>query len=202
MAFIEKISKDLKETYIDTYIDFVNQSKIPFLEFADPRDVEMEDSSFKPISTKYNGRDFLSEHKDGLFLKSLEDENVFVRFYYTNSKEDGERIYHDHALFFTFTDSTFKVHQADLYSNVSFPDLLKQAKYYYLKNMDKIKCQNEIEINKDYISTFISCALPKEDKYAYIDHIKKLFDKNRAMQRKQFEIERKELVKDIEKELG
>jgi len=202
MTFIDKVPKELKELYIDLYIESFNLSRIPFAEFNDPRDIEMEDSSYKKVKTIYYDRDLMQESKEGKYLRDLENQNIFVKFYYYNTHDKQNRYFHDVALFFTFGDNSFKVFQANLNSEGSFIDILKQTKKYYEDNYKKIQGLNPLTVDKDYIVNFIAPSIPKELKGSYAEHIRNIFKIRRATQRADLESERKNVTKALEKELG
>jgi len=182
--FIEKISKEKKEKYIQNYIDEINLENYPFTPLSK---MHLEDEAYKKFEPSERDKQDAKEWGYDKLFEKLEKENIYIRFYETSGADMLHRYYYQHAFIFIFGDTDLKILKEYVGCRDFYYQCCATIKEYVKKNSDKLKIDDKLNVNKDYVTTFM--AENVENIEEYIDYIKNHYKNAKS-----------EYIKEIEKE--
>jgi len=164
--FIEKISKTKKEEYIQNYIDEKNLELCPFT----PLDkMDGEDKAYKKLEPDEQDKQYAKEYGYDKLFENLEKENIYIRFYHTADEDFIHRYSYQHAFIFVFGDNNVKIFEKHIGTRAYYCECCDSIKKYLKENLEKIKIDDRLEVNTEYVTTFM--AENVKDIENYIDHI-------------------------------
>ena len=172
--FIEKISKAKKEEYIKNYVTYKNIDMFPCLTL---QEIEEEDGAYKEIVLDDRDIEFAKTYGYDKYFENLEKENIFVRFYEYADEDIIHRYSFQRALIFIFGDTDVKIYDEHIGTRAYYSECCESVKVWLNKNLDKIKINDKLFVNKDYVTTFM--AENVKDINEYINYIKSVYQKQR-----------------------
>lgn len=184
--FVELIEKEKKEEFIKNYVLELNKKKHPYWELENELESRFDDTYKLDIPRQ--------ESELTKYFSNLEEENIFVKFYYYIDRDMCHNYSNNRALIFSFGDTFIKIFDKKVGSSDHFSLYARKCKDFIEENKQKIIINNPLSIKDNYVKDFIIPNISQNEKEEYKNYLNGILKKREEFIQDKIKKERKGLL--------